>query len=128
MLTTYTLDLEALLVLPLSVLAHPDGGLEELLTDALRLHQANRAAGDRVQAFVDEKGITIPRGARSLYSMLEPSVHPVRAPNGGAFHPKVWVGAHVCQGEPHPVMSTFQANGSQRRGRFGIQRNIACDN
>ena len=90
-LTTYTLDLEALLVLPLSVLAHPDGGLEELLADPLRLHQAIRNAGDRVHAFVDEKGIAIPRGARSLYSMLESSVHPVRAPNGGAFHPKVWI-------------------------------------
>ena len=90
-LTTYTLDLEALLVLPLSVLVHPDGGLEELLADPLRLHQAIQDAGDRVHAFVDEKGISIPRGARSLYSMLESSVHPVRAPNGGAFHPKVWV-------------------------------------
>ena len=90
-LATYTLDLEALLVLPLSVLAHPDGGLEELLADPLRLHQAIRDAGDRVHAFVDQKGIAIPRGARSLYSMLESSVHPVRAPNGGAFHPKVWV-------------------------------------
>ena len=57
-LTTYTLDLEALLVLPLSVLAHPDGGLEELLADPLRLHQAIRDAGDRVHAFVDEKGMT----------------------------------------------------------------------
>ena len=90
-LTTYTLDLEALLVLPLSVLVHPDGGLEELLADPPRLYQAIRDAGDRVHAFVDEKGIAIPRGARSLYSMLESSVHPVRAPNRGAFHPKVWV-------------------------------------
>ena len=90
-LTTYTLDLEALLVLPLSVLAHPDGGLEELLADPLRLHQAIRDAGDRVHAFVDEKGIAVPRSARSLYSMLESSVHAVRAPSGGAFHPKVWV-------------------------------------
>ena len=90
-LTTYTLDLEALLVLPRSVLAHPDGGLQELLADRLRLHQAIRDAGDRVHAFVDEKGIANPRGARSLYSMLESSVHPVRAPHRGAFHPKVWV-------------------------------------
>ena len=90
-LTTYTLDLEALLVLPMSVFVHPDGGLEELLADPLRLHQAIRDAGDRVHAFVDDKGIAIPRGARSLYSMLESSVHPVRAPNRGAFHPKVWV-------------------------------------
>ena len=90
-LTTYTLDLEALLVLPLSVLAHPDGGLEELLADPLGLHQAIRDAGDRVHAFVDETGIGIPRRARPLYSMLESSVHAVRAPHGGAFHPKVWV-------------------------------------
>ena len=90
-LTTYTLDLEALLVLPLSVLVHPDGGLEEMLADPPRLYQAIRDAGDRVHAFVDEKGIAIPRGARSLYSMLESSVHPVCAPNRGAFHPKVWV-------------------------------------
>lgn len=90
-LTTYTLDLEALLVLPLSVLAQPAGGLEELLADPLRLHQAIREAGDRVHAFVDETGIGIPHGARPLYSMLESSVHTVRAPNGGSFHPKVWV-------------------------------------
>ena len=49
-LTTYTLDLEALLVLPLSVLAHPDGGLEELLADPLRLHQAIRSATETGQA------------------------------------------------------------------------------
>ena len=98
-LTTYTLDLEALLVLPLSVLAHPDGGLEELLADPLRLHQAIRDAGDRVHAFVDEKGIAVPRSARSLYSMLESSVHAVRAPSGGAFHPKVWVARFTVAGE-----------------------------
>ena len=86
-LTTYILDLEALLVLPLSVLAHPDGGLEELLADPLRLHHAIRDAGDRVHAFVDEKGIAIPRGARSLYSMLESSVHPVRCAAGPPLRP-----------------------------------------
>ncbi len=90
-LTAYTLDLEALLALPLSVVAHPDGDLEELLADPLRLHQAIREAGDRVHAFVDAKGISVPRRARSLYAMLESSVHTVRAPNRGAFHPKVWV-------------------------------------
>ncbi len=66
-LTTYTLDLEALLVLPLSVLAQPDGGLEEMLADPARLYQAIRDAGDCVHAFVDETGIGIPRSARPLY-------------------------------------------------------------
>ncbi|MYH28719.1 MAG: hypothetical protein F4018_14260 [Acidobacteria bacterium] len=98
-LTTYTLDLEALLVLPLSVLAHPDGGLDELLADPPRLHQAIRNAGSRVHAFVDETGIGIPRSARPLYSMLESSVHPVRAPGRGAFHPKVWVARFTAKDE-----------------------------
>ena len=94
-LSTYTLDLDTLLVLPLSVLTHSDGGLDELLADPLCLQQAIRDAGDRIHAFVDESGIAVPRNARSLYSMLESSVHAVRAPNGGAFHPKVWVARFV---------------------------------
>jgi len=91
LLTTYTLDLEALLVLPLSILAQPEEGMDKLLEDPLRLHQALRDAGDRVHVFVDETGIAIPGTARALYAMLEPSVHAVRAPKGGAFHPKTWV-------------------------------------
>ena len=98
-LTTYTLNLEALLVLPLSVLAHPEGGLEALLADPLQLHQALREAGDRVHVFVDRTGIAIPHSARPLYSMLEPSVHPVRAPNGGIFHPKVWIARFTAMDE-----------------------------
>ena len=98
-LTTYTLDLEALLVLPLSMLAHADGGLEELLADPLRLHQAIRDAGDRVHVFVDETGIGVPRSARRLYSMLESSVHAVRAPSRGAFHPKVWAARFAAKDE-----------------------------
>ena len=94
-LSTYTLDLETLLVLPLSVIAHSEGDLEELLADPLCLQQAIREAGARIHAFVDESGIAIPRNARTLYSMLESSVHAVRAPNGGAFHPKVWVARFV---------------------------------
>ena len=44
-LTTYSLDLEALLALPLAVLAHADGGMEELLADPLLLLEALRQAG-----------------------------------------------------------------------------------
>ena len=90
-LTTYTLDLEALLVLPLSILAHQDESMEELLADPVRLHQALRDAGDRVHVFVDETGIGVPRAVRALYAMLEPGVHGVRAPGRGSFHAKVWV-------------------------------------
>lgn len=91
LLTTYTLNLEALLALPLGVVARADNGMEDLLADPLLLLEALRRAGERIHVFVDRAGIAIPRQRRELYALLEPSVHPVRAPNGGAFHPKVWV-------------------------------------
>ncbi|NJK31265.1 MAG: hypothetical protein HC927_01975 [Deltaproteobacteria bacterium] len=91
MLSTYSLDLEAVLALPLAVLSQGDMSIEELLRDPLWLIEGLREAGSRVHVFVDAAAMTIPRNARNLYAFLEPSVHPVRAPNGGAFHPKVWV-------------------------------------
>ncbi|MCY4319908.1 MAG: phospholipase D family protein [Alphaproteobacteria bacterium] len=91
LLTTYTLNLETMLALPLSLVARADNSLEELLADPLLLLEALRRAGERVHVFVDRAGIAIPRQRRELYALLEPSLHPVRAPGGGAFHPKVWV-------------------------------------
>lgn len=90
-LTTYTLDLEALVALPLAVLSQSDSSVDELMADPLRLIAALQEAGDRIHVFVDETGIAIPDRGRELVSTLESSVHPVRAQNGGVFHPKVWL-------------------------------------
>ncbi len=90
-LTTFTLNLEASLALPLGMVSRADGGLEELLADPILLLEALRSAGDRIHVFVDRTGIAIPRKRRDLYAMLESSLHPVRAEGGGVFHPKVWV-------------------------------------
>lgn len=89
-LTTYSLDLETLLALPLAVQTHADRGLDNLLGDPLLLLEPLRTAREWLHVFVDHSALAIPRRARSLYTMLESSVYPVRAPNGGAFHPKVW--------------------------------------
>ena len=80
LLTTCTLDLEALLALPLSVVSRAHKGVEDPLADPLLLLEALRQAGERIHLFVDRAGIAIPRARRELYAMLEPSVHPVRAP------------------------------------------------
>ena len=100
LLTTYTLDLEAMLALPLSLVARADNGLEELLADPLLLLEALRQAGERIHVFVDRAGIAVPRQRRELYAMLEPSIHPVRAPGGGAFHPKVWALRFIAEDGP----------------------------
>ena len=76
-LTTYTLDLEALLAVPLAVVAHSDSSVDKLLEDPLLILQGLREAGDRIHVFVDETGIAVPRRKRELYATLEDSVHPV---------------------------------------------------
>ena len=98
-LTTYTVDLEMLLALPLAVLSHSDDGVSDLLMDPLRLVQALREASDRIHVFVDQSGIAIPNEGRDLFALLESSVHPVRAPNGGVFHPKVWLARFTSDDE-----------------------------
>ena len=103
LLTTYTLDLEALLALPLSIVSRAEKGIEELLADPLLLHQAIREAGQRIHVFVDRTGIAIPRARREMYAMLECSVHPVSAPRGGVFHPKVWLARFAAEGS-EPVL------------------------
>lgn len=104
-LTTYTLDLETVLALPLAVLAHSDHSIDKLLEDPLLVLQALRQAGDRIHIFVDETGIAAPRSARELYATLEKSIHPVRAPGGGVFHPKVWLARFDAEnGEPSSVL------------------------
>ena len=56
-LTTYSLDLDVLLALPLAVLAHSDRSIDELLGDPLLLLEAMRQSSGRVNVFVDEAGI-----------------------------------------------------------------------
>lgn len=90
-ITTYSLDLDVILALPLAVLAQSDQGIEELLADPMLTLEALREAGQRLDIFVDESSIGVPRTHRALYAMLEDSVHPTRARNEGAFHPKLWV-------------------------------------
>ncbi|KPV39928.1 hypothetical protein AN478_06950 [Thiohalorhabdus denitrificans] len=108
-MTTYSLDLEVLLALPLAVLAQADGGVEDLLEDPVLLLQALREASDRVHVYVDEAGIALPSVQRDLYGALDSSVHPVRAPGGGAFHPKVWV-ARFLSGEDEPLLRVAVAS------------------
>ncbi len=49
LLTTYTLDLEALLAVPFAVLAHSDAGIDQLLEDPLLILQGLREASGRAR-------------------------------------------------------------------------------
>ena len=92
---SYTLNLEALLALPLAVVSHQDAGVEELIQDPIRLLQSLRNVGDRIHVFVDETGVHVPQRRHPVFVALEGCVHLVRALKGGAFHPKLWIARFI---------------------------------
>ena len=91
--TTYTLDLVALLTLPLSfTLASGDGINEAGRVDPVALLEALRRHAGRISVFCQAGCIAAPRRGQLLFGYLEESVIEAKARrNGGVFHPKVAV-------------------------------------
>ena len=112
---SYTLNLEALLALPLAVVSHQDAGIEELLQDPIRLLQSLRDVGDRIHVFVDETGVHVPQRRHPVFVALEGCVHLVRAPKGGVFHPKLWIARFI------------QSDGTQYIRVAILSRNLTFD-
>ena len=88
--TTYSLNLEVLLGVPLALAAHglmvenkPDDGI--MLLDAVRKHVA------KINLFCDAGNIAVPNEARPLFAFLEDCIHQVVPKKGASFHPKMWV-------------------------------------
>lgn len=89
--TTYSLSLESLLTVPVSLAL---GGLDPKKLGEqgdVWILEAIRRVASRLTVFCDTDCIGVPTRHHVLYGLLERAVVPVRAPNGGAFHPKVWV-------------------------------------
>jgi hypothetical protein len=91
--TTYTLDLIALLTLPLSfTLSSGDGITESGRVDPIALLEALRRHTGRITVFCQSSCIGVPRRGQLLFGYLEPSVIEAKAHRqGGIFHPKVAV-------------------------------------
>jgi len=91
--TTYSLDLETLLTVPLHlVLFSATQPVEELLKDGVTLLEAIRRTAERVTVFAQGGRILAPSRQHTLYPLLEGMVVEVAPPNPeGAFHPKVWL-------------------------------------
>ena len=87
---TYSLDLEALLSVPISfgVLESPDS---EMMRNPIVILEAIRRCSDKLALFCNVDGIKLPQEIRPVYSLLENSVVPVNLGEGVNFHPKMWV-------------------------------------
>ena len=87
---TYSLDLEALLGVPISL------GLLDEMDTSLRdnpfyLLEAIRKSSDKLCIFCNAGGISLPQKIQSVYSLLENSVFEVKLTNRQNFHPKLWL-------------------------------------
>lgn len=86
--TTFTLDLTAALVAPLSFASFDIAGAG----DPVAVLEAVRSAADRVTVFSQLGQVRVPSTASDLMSFLEPMIYEVNAPRAGyLFHPKTWV-------------------------------------
>ena len=86
--TTFTLDLEALLLAPLAfALFETDGATP----DPTALLAAIQQHAERIALYCDAAHIRTRAEEQRLFVLLESTVLAVNAPLGGSFHPKLWV-------------------------------------
>ena len=90
--TTYTLDLLALLRVPLAATTLPwaeaDG---EPLANPFALLSALRRHASRISLFCHAGATKVPPPQQRLFAFLEETVNPVLPPFDGTFHPKLWL-------------------------------------
>ena len=96
---TYSLDLEALLGVPVS-LGMLDDADEGNLRSPLFILEAIRKSADRIALFCNAGGIKLPDKIQSVYSLLENSVFQVKLNKNSNFHPKIWVLKYSQEGSP----------------------------
>ena len=99
--TTYSLNLTALLLAPLSFALFDQGNADEIgAVDPIRLLEAVRRYADHTTVFCQAGGIHVPAAYRSILTFVEDSVHEVMSFHKEAiFHPKVWAIRFTDQGE-----------------------------
>lgn len=90
--TTYSLNLTAILVAPMTFALHDVEDVSAISTqDPVALLDAAQKYLSRTTVFCQAAGIHVPPHYSRIFTFLEESIHQVMAPRDGAlFHPKIW--------------------------------------
>lgn len=90
--TTFTLDLTALLSIPLAFAGADLVDVEgDERGDPFAVLESVRRFADRIDVFCQAGQVFVPRTANDMLTFLEPVIHQVKAPRHGLFHPKLWI-------------------------------------
>lgn len=87
---TYSLDLEALLGVPVSLGLLDDDMDTGLIDNPFFLLEAIRKSSDKIAIFCNAGSIALPRNIRSVFALLENSVFEINLSEMNSFHPKMW--------------------------------------
>ena len=90
--TTFSLDIETALAVPVTLALFASEDRDELLKSPLALLEGLERTADRLAIFCEAGRIQAQPAPQSrLCTLLERLITEVVAPRGGSFHPKVWV-------------------------------------
>ena len=90
--TTFSLDIETALAVPVTLALFASEDRDELLKSPLALLEGLERTADRLAIFCEAGRIQAQPAPQSrLCTLLERLITEVAAPGGGSFHPKVWV-------------------------------------
>jgi hypothetical protein len=88
--TTYSLDLEALVGVPLALCLSEEMD-RTFQDDPLYVLEGLRRSADRFAIFCEAGQMKVPQNGNVIFSLLENSVFEVALKNGHSFHPKLWI-------------------------------------
>jgi hypothetical protein len=110
---TYSMSLEAMLLVPLSLSTHNDLS-DNLFNSQFQLTESIRNMVSKMAIFCNAGQISIPTTERAIYPMLEDCIFQVN--QKGSFHPKIWI-----------IKETNQLGASQIK-LIVLSRNLTFDN
>lgn len=89
--TTFSLDFETALTIPIAIVFRDAENRDEMLRSPLALLQSVERMASRMAIYCDRGRIKEARpNAARLMALYEKTIIEVSAPEGGAFHPKLW--------------------------------------
>lgn len=92
--TTYSLDLEALVGVPMALSLSEEMD-STFIENPIFILEGLRRSADKFILFSEAGQIKVPQNANFIFSLLEGSVYEVALKNNKSFHPKVWIIKYV---------------------------------